>query len=226
MMSCRHVLPVLTLALLAGLGGTARGAEADPALARAQIRETSEKVLEIFRTRELFAPEASDRLLAELRAVLDQRFDWPTMARWVLGRKRPLFDEAQTGEFADLFSQYVVLYYLTQVEQQIVTGDPDQVNQVRIDYRDGTSQADGSVALEVIFTTPKGTTVQTGYTLVFDAAGAAWRVRNFSVEGVSLVRNWRNELASARSREQIMELMTRKVDELRARRAAAPAAKP
>ena len=165
-------------------------------------------------------------LLAELRAVLDQRFDWPTMARWVLGRKRPLFDEAQTGEFADLFSQYVVLYYLTQVEQQIVTGDPDQVNQVRIDYRDGTSQADGSVALEVIFTTPKGTTVQTGYTLVFDAAGAAWRVRNFSVEGVSLVRNWRNELASARSREQIMELMTRKVDELRARRAAAPAAKP
>ena len=96
MMSCRHVLPVLTLALLAGLGGTARGAEADPALARAQIRETSEKVLEIFRTRELFAPEASDRLLAELRAVLDQRFDWPTMARWVLGRKRPLFDESPT----------------------------------------------------------------------------------------------------------------------------------
>lgn len=219
----RRMTALLALGLLTGLAAESRGAEADPALAREQIRETSEKVLAIFRNRELFAPEASDRLVAELRAVLDERFDWPTMARWVLGRKRPMFDEPQLGEFAELFSQYVVLYYLTQVEQQIVTGDPDQVNQVGIEYRDGTTQVDGSVALDVLFTTPKGAQVLTGYTLVFDAAGAAWRVRNFSVEGVSLVRNWRNELASARSREKIMDLMTRKVAELRARRAAATA---
>jgi len=48
-------------------------------------------------------------------------------------------------------------------------------------------------------------------------------VRNFIVEGVSLVRNWRTELAPVKSREKIMDLLKGKVTELRAKRAAATA---
>ncbi len=226
-MKLRHIGVMVLAAGFVACSFSARGADAigDPALARAQIQETSGKVLDLFRDRELFRPESTDRLLGRLHALLDERFDWSTIARWVLATNRPLFNDEQLGEFARRFSDYVVLYYLTQVEQHITGGEPGLVDQVRTEYRDGKRRADDSVSMEVVFTTPKGSQVLTGYTLVFDQAGGAWRVRNFSVEGVSLVRNWRTELAPVKSRDKIMELLGSKVTELRARRAAG-AAKP
>jgi len=213
--------------LVAGLALLPLGAQAaaagDPALAKVQIQETSQKVLNLFKDRELFRPENTDRLLGDLHAVLDERFDWPIIARWVLATNRPLFTDEQVGEFGRLFSDYVVLYYLTQVEQHITGGEPDLVSQVRTEYRDGKTRADGSVSMEVVFITPKGSQVLTGYTLVYEQDPGAWRVRNFIVEGVSLVRNWRTELAPVKSREKIMDLLKGKVTELRAKRAAATA---
>jgi ABC-type transporter MlaC component len=207
------------LLCLAGGHLAAAAPGGDPALARAQIRETSDKVLALFRQREMFAAENTDRLLAELRAILDERFDWPTIARWVLATNRPLFSEEQIVEFSALFGDYVVLYYLTQVEQHITGDDPALVDQVQADYRDGKQRADGSLSIDVVFTTPRKTQILTGYTLVYDQTAEAWRVRNFIVEGVSLVRNWRTELAPVKSRERIMNLLRAKVTDLREQRA-------
>ena len=204
----------------------ATAAEAgDPALAKSQIQDTSQKILALFKKPDLAKPESRDLLVNELQAVLDERFDWPTIGRWVLATNRSLFDEAQAAEFAKLFADYAVLYYLTQVKQNVTGDDPSRVDQVRIEYRDGKLREDGSLLIEVLFTSPKGTQVLTGYTMVCDKGAAVWRVRNFSVEGVSIVRNWRTELAPIRSREKIMDLLKGKVAELRAV-LAAPAAKP
>jgi|GEM_PF-2788199 len=213
----RVIVAGVLVCCVEGWLGAAEG-PGDAALARAQVKETSEKVLALFRKRELFRPGNADPLLAELRAILDERFDWPTIARWVLATNRPLFDEAQLGEFSGLFGDYVVLYYLIQVEQHITGDEPALVDQIQVAYRDGNLRADGSLFIEVVFTTPKKTQVLTGYTLVYDKEAAAWRVRNFSVEGVSLVRNWRTELAPVKSREKIMDLLQTKVKELRQQR--------
>jgi ABC-type transporter MlaC component len=223
LMRCAGV--VLVGGLLCFGAGSLPAAEetGDPALARTQIRETSDKVLALFRKRDLFRPEKADELLVQLHAILDERFDWPTIARWVLATNRPLFGDAQVGEFATLFGDYVVLYYLIQVEQHITGDDPALVDQIQVDYRDGKRRDDGSLAIEVVFTTPKKTQVTTGYTMVYDRGPQAWRVRNFIVEGVSLVRNWRTELAPVKSREKIMELLQAKAKELRDQRSGASA---
>jgi phospholipid transport system substrate-binding protein len=196
----------------------------DPALAKAQIQETSQKVIALFKDPDLIKPENRDALVDRLRAVLDERFDWPTIGRWVLATNRSLFNDAQTDEFAKLFADFAVLFYLTQVKQNVTGSDASLVDQVRIEYRDGKRRDDGSLSLEVLFTSPKGSQVLTTYTLVYGQDPAAWRVRNFSVEGVSIVRNWRTELAPIKSREKIMDLLKGKVAELRAA-LAAPAAK-
>lgn len=186
--------------------------------AEKQLRDTSLKVLDLFRDTELVAPRNTGNLVDRLHEILDQRFDWVTMAKWVLGRQRSAFDERQTEQFSKLFSQYVVLYYLAQVEEYVVTGKPEQVDSVKIDFRDARERRDGAVAMDVVFVTPRGTEVQTGYTLVRDARTDEWQVRNFIVEGVSLVRNWRTQLARVRSPEEIISIMRGKVEELRGKR--------
>ena len=193
----------------------AASSKGDPEQAREQIRQTTDAVLALFKERELFKPANTDLLLERFHAVLDERFDWVAMAEWVLGRKRSLFDQAQTDAFADAFSRYVVLHYLTQVEQHVLTDDPADIDKIRAEYREERTRGDGAVALEVAFLTPNGTRVVTGYTLAYDEAIDSWRVRNFIVEGVSLVRNWRSELASVPTREKIMDVMNAKVKSLR-----------
>jgi ABC-type transporter MlaC component len=209
--------------LLASFAAAADGT-GDPALARAQIQETSQKVIALFKDPDLIKPENRDALVNQLRAVLDERFDWPTIGRWVLATNRSLFSDAQTDEFAKLFADFAVLFYLTQIKQNVTGTDPALVDQIRIEYRDGKRRDDGSLVLEVLFTSPKGSQVLTTYTLVYEKDASAWRVRNFSVEGVSIVRNWRTELAPVKSREKIMALLQGKVAELRAA-LAAPAEK-
>jgi ABC-type transporter MlaC component len=220
-------LVVAGTVLLAGLA-VAADAPGDPALAKAQMQDTTQKIVALFKDAELVKLENRDRLVSELQTVLNERFDWPTIGRWVLATNRPLFDQAQLEDFAKLFADYAVLYYLTQVKENIMDEDPARVAEIRIEYRDGKVREDGSLATEIVFTSPKGTQVLTGYTLVYDRALAAWRVRNFSVEGVSIVRNWRTELAPVRSREKIMTLLEGKVAELRTKLKTTPppAAKP
>lgn len=220
-LKCTAARVLLAGGLVLAFGTRLRAAApaGDPALAKAQVRETSEKVLDLFRQRELFRPENTDTLLERLHGILDERFDWPTIARWVLATNRPQFNEEQLAEFSRVFSDYVVLYYLVQVEQHITGDDPGLVDRIRVDYQDGTLREDGSLTIEVTFTTPKGTQVRTGYGMAYAQDAGAWRVRNFTVEGVSLVRNWRTELAGMRSREKIMDVVLKKVQELRAQRA-------
>lgn len=195
---------------------TAADGVGDPALAKAQIQETCQKAIGLFKRPDLAKPENGDQLVSELEVILNERFDWPTIGRWVLATNRSLFNEAQTIEFAKLFADYAVLYYLTQIRQNVTGDNPAVVDQVRIEYRDGKLRDDGSLALDVLFTSPQGVEVLTGYTLVYAKVPAAWRVRNFSIEGVSIVRNWRTELASVKSREKILDLLKAKVAELRA----------
>ena len=225
-MMVRRIAGGAVVAGMVWLSGCALAAEGvgDAALAKAQIQDTSRKVIALFKNPALTKLENRDALVTELRAVLDERFDWPTIGRWVLATNRSLFSDAQIDEFAKLFADYAVLYYLTQIKQNVTGDDPALVDQVRIEYRDGKLRDDGSLTIDVLFTSPKGAQVVTGYTLVYEKGGASWRVRNFSVEGVSIVRNWRTELAPIRSREKILALLNGKVAELRAA-LAAPAVK-
>ncbi|MBN2451035.1 MAG: ABC transporter substrate-binding protein [Lentisphaeria bacterium] len=202
--------------------GCVRGASGagDPALAREQIRETSDRILALFRDRELIKPENNERFLDAMRSLLDERFDWQSISRWVLARNRPLFNDEQMEEFSRVFGDYVVLHYLTQVEHHIVSEDPANADRIGIEILDGILRTDGSLTLDVVFTPAEGAPVKTGYTLVYDETLTAWRVRNFIVEGVSLVRNWRTELAPLRSREKIMDVLESKVRALREKRGA------
>jgi len=87
----------------------------------------------------------------------------------VLATNRPLFTDAQVDEFAKLFGDYVVLYYLPGRTLHHRNG-PEQV---RIEYRDGKVRTDGSLSLEVLFVTPKNTQVLTGYTMVYENGPAS-----------------------------------------------------
>jgi phospholipid transport system substrate-binding protein len=210
-------LAVMVLQSAVSAGRTPAAADIEQACAR--IRETSEKGRRILEDPALAGREHESERLAKVSEALAERFDWPTISRWVLGRNARKFDEEHLREFTDLFRRYVVLYYMAKVEDYIGggAGKPD-VDKVKILYGKGRARRDGAVVAGVTFNLPDRKEIHTLYTLVRDKKTGDWKVRNFVVEGVSLVRNWRTELSYIGRRDKILSLLRKKVADLEKQR--------
>ena len=194
-----------------------QGAEpGDPGAASEQVRLTSEKIRGILEDPALRGADHAGARLGKIREALDERFDWPRISRWVLARNMRKFNDEQFKEFTDLFSRYVVLYYMVKVEDFISKDDKEEDfdGEVDITYGEGNKRRDGSVMVAVTFTIPGGKEINTAYTLVDEDGDGDWKVRNFVVEGVSLVSNWRTELSYLGGRKKILSVMRKKVEGL------------
>jgi len=210
------VIPVL----LGNPAPAAPAAAGEVERACAQIRQTSETIRKILEDPALMGKEHADERFARVREALNERFDWPSISHWVLGRNVRKFDEEHFKEFANLFSRYVVLYYMAKVEDYIGNedGKDPAAEKVKILYEKGRARRDGAVVAKVSFTLPDRKQIDTVYTMVKDRETNEWKVRNFVVEGVSLVSNWRTELNYIGRRDKILSLLRKKVNGLEKQR--------
>jgi ABC-type transporter MlaC component len=208
-------LGAVLLAVPMRLLGQAPSAE-EAATASAQVRQTSEKIKAILEKPELSGSENADARLEKIRDALNERFDWTRISRWVLGRNVRKFDDEHLTRFTNLFSRYVVLYYMAKVDEFMGTDTKDAADgkDVEIVYGDGMPRRDGSVLVTATFKLPNGKEINTSYTLIKDPDETEWKVRNFVVEGVSLVSNWRTELNYIGSRDKILSVLEKKVNSL------------
>lgn len=181
-------------ALVLGLVAPALALAGDPT---DQLRETTEKILAIVQNPDLNAPDKVLERQKRMKKVVDQRFDWASMARSAMGRYWRDLSDAQRADFTAIFSELIEKTYMTKVEGY--SGE-------KILYRG--DKVDGAYGVvDVAIVTLRGANISVSYRVL--QKGEEWLVYDVSIEGVSLVNNYRSQIGSILNRSSYGELMDR-----------------
>jgi phospholipid transport system substrate-binding protein len=169
-----------------------------------KIKETTDKILAIVSDPALKASEKDEERRAQIRAALDQRFDWEEMSRRSLGLHWAKRTPDEIKEFIGLYKKLLERTYLDKVESY----SGEKVLYVG-DSIDGVYSA---VRVKII--TTKDQEIQVEYRM--QNKKQDWLVYDIFIEGVSLVNNYRaqfNSILTKSSYQQLIERLTEKVSQ-------------
>ena len=176
--SCRRPLTFIVL-LVPGLSVPALAGELTD-----QIRQTTDRIIAIVQDSASKDPNKEAERRAKIRKIIDERFDWDAMARSAMGKHWRGLAEAQRKEFRGLFSQLVEQTYMARVEGY--SGEKLVYKGDKVDGKYGVA--------DVVITTVKGTDIPVSYRVL--KKSDKWMVYDITIEGVSLVNNYRSQISS------------------------------
>ena len=160
---------------------------ASPGIAGAptdQIKQTSDKILSILSEPTLKGPSKAEERESLIRKAVDERFDWEEMARRSLARYWAQRTEEEKKEFVRLYADLVERAYMDKVEGY--SGE-------KVVYEGETIENDyGTLKVKIV--TKKNTNIAVEYRL--RKGGDQWLIYDVSIEGVSLVNNYRAQFDS------------------------------
>jgi phospholipid transport system substrate-binding protein len=161
------------------------------------IKKTTDRILVIVSDPALKGPENREKRAQLIRRAVDERFNWEAMTKRSLARHWRGRTEAEKKEFIDLFGKLLERTYLDKVgsysgEKVIYVGET-------IDGKYGT------VTAKIL--THSRTEVQVRYRL--KETNGDWRVYDISIEGVSLVNNYRKQFNSIILRSSYDDLVAK-----------------
>lgn len=183
-------LPLLFL--VCGFPAPARAGEATE-----QIRQTTDALLAVAQDPALKSPDKDAERQKRMRETVDARFDWNAMARSAFGKHWRDLSEARRAEFTGLFSELIKKIYLAHVEGY--SGEKVLYKGDKIDGAYGV--------VEVVIVTLRGTDIPVSYRVL--NKGAAWLVYDVSIEGVSMVNNYRSQIGSLLNSSSYETLISR-----------------
>ena len=149
-----------------------------------QIQQTTDKILSIVKDPALKGPSKAQERRGSVRKAVAERFDWEEMARRSPGRYWAQRTAEEKREFVRLFSELVERTYMGKVEDY--SGE-------KVRYEGETIDGDYAV-VKVIIMTQKNKDISVDYRL--QKEGTGWLVYDVSIEGVSLVNNYRTQFNS------------------------------
>lgn len=164
-------------AVAAGIALAAVAAWAGPATD--QVKASVDRVLTLVQDPELKKPQNTEKRRAEIRRVAQQLFDFQEMARRALARHWAGRTPEQRQRFTALFTDLLENSYVSKIESY--GGE-------KILYLPEQADAD-TVTVRSKLVTQRGTEIPIDYRL--QKEGDRWRVFDVSIEGVSLVANYR-----------------------------------
>lgn len=177
-------------------------AAAGPPAPEQLIRRGIDDVLEVLRDPATQPAAARAQRIARLRQVADRLFDWPEMSQRSLGPTWRTIDASQRKRFAEVFPDLLATAYLDDLDK--FRGDE------RVAIERSTESGDHAEVYTIVVT-HGGERVPMVYWL--HRVAAAWRVYDFSIEGVSLVNHYRESFTRFlvnHSFEELMERLERK----------------
>lgn len=169
-----------------------------------KIKETTDKIISIVTDPELKNPARAEERKRLIRSAVDERFDWEEMSRRALAREWLKRSEEERQEFITLFGALLERTYLDKVEGY--SGE-------KVYYEGETVDGKYGVVL-VKFMTSQDTEVPVQYRL--KKKEDDWAVYDISIEGVSLVNNYRvqfKNIISKSSYEKLVVRLRAKVEE-------------
>lgn len=159
-----------------------------------KIKSTINEVIEVLKDPSLKGPENTTARRAKLRESISERFSFQDMARRSLGRHWKERTTQEKKDFTDVFARLIENSYIGKIE-----GYTDE----KVVYT-GEVLLKRKAMVKTRIVTTKGTEIPINYKLL---KRSDWVVYDISVEGVSLVSNYRSQFNSALSSSSYAELV-------------------
>ena len=169
------------MSLLLVLGITAPGLAGEPT---EKIRQTTDKILSIVSNSALKDPSKAKERRKLIRSAVDERFDWDEMARRSLATHWAKRTAEERKEFIRLFADLLERTYMKKVEDY--SGE-------KVLYGEETKDGDHA-RVKIRIVTKKNKDIPVEYR--FKKEGNDWLIYDVSIEGVSLVNNYRTQFNS------------------------------
>jgi phospholipid transport system substrate-binding protein len=158
------------------------------------IRKTTDKIIGIVIDPALKGPEKAAERKRLVREAVSEQFNREEMSRRTLAQHWSKRTVGEKKEFVDLYARLLEGTYLDKVEGY--SGE-------KVVYEDET--VDGKYAVvKVKILSKQGTNISVEYRLI---KGIDWLVYDVSIEGVSLVNNYRTQFNSIIVRSSYKELI-------------------
>jgi phospholipid transport system substrate-binding protein len=160
-----------------------------------QVKQTTDKILSILNNPSFKGTGRSVEQKRLIWEAADERFDWEELSRRSLGPRWTKLNSEDRKEFIALYSTLLRRTYLNRVDEY--SGEKVRYERDRIDG--------DYAAVEFRVITRTGKEIPATYRLKKN--GIDWRVYDISVEGVSLVNNYRAQFNSILARSSYEELI-------------------
>src|SRR5207249_3491295 len=195
-----HRLAISVLAIVFLLAGA-------PAWAGVPTDQLKASIDQVIKLLDDPALKAEETRRPAIRQVADTIFDFSEAAKRSLGRHWQNLSESDRKEFTSLFADLLERSYVGKIEQY--SGEP-------ITYSGDTIDGD-TATVKTKFVTKKGTEVPVDYRML--RRGDRWLVYDVSVEGLSLISNYRgqfNKIIETSSYQDLVKRMKARSDEFSA----------
>jgi len=188
-----------TFAMAVGIGLAAGAAWAGPATD--QVKASVDRVIKIVTDPELKKPQNAEKRRHQIREVARNLFDFEDMAKRALGRHWAQRTPPQRKRFTELFTDLLESSYIGKIEAY--SGE-------KIVYLPELVDGD-TVTVRSKVVTQRGTEIPLDYRM--QKSGEAWRAFDVTIEGVSLVANYRtqfNKIITQSGFDDLMKKMEQK----------------
>lgn len=186
-----RIIPIGTLLLaLASPFSAGAGAPTD------QLREGIDRVVRILHDPALAGEQQGNQRRAAIGVVAGEIFDFGDMAKRSLGQHWSNRTEAERVEFARLFTELIQRSYIAKVDQH--------GSAARVTFLGDTIDEDYAVVRTTVPLT-NGSVMPLDYRM--RSTGVRWRVYDLSMDGVSLLANYRaqfNKIIRTSSFEELL----------------------
>ena len=159
------------------------------------VRKTTDKLIAIVSDPAMKSADRTAERTRRIRKTVDERFDWKEMSKRTLARHWKKRTEREKEEFIHLFGKLLERTYLDKVEGY--SGEKILYVGERVDGKYGI------VVVKIV--TKKDTEILVKYKL--KNKGSEWLVYDISIEGVSLVNNYRKQFNSIMTRSSYEDLV-------------------
>jgi phospholipid transport system substrate-binding protein len=164
-----------------GLGSAAEAQATGPATR--YLRQRNDDVLRILR-RDATTDSARTQRSQEVTRILSDLLDYEELSRRALGPHWDQHTEAERREFVDLLRQLVERNYESNLEHLL---------EFEVSYTGETTGSEGAVVRTEARSRAERRQPPVEITYTLHLQGTAWRVFDVVTDGVSLVRNYRNQ---------------------------------
>ena len=170
-----------------------------------KLKSTIDKVIAIVKDENLRSDKQGRR--AALRKTIDERFDYRQMVMRSLAKNWDLRSDQERQEFIGLFKSLLENSYASKLESY---------SDEKINYTN--EMIKGKYALVKTEVVRPSSTIAVDYKLIQE--NGDWRVYDFVIEGVSMIRNYRSQFTKIirkDSYEILVQKLTDKINEIEQR---------
>ena len=186
-----------TVSLIAVLLLIAIGARAESPMQ--EVKSTMEKVLHLLSDPKVQGESKKDERCRLVRAEMENRFAWDQSARACLGRHWLKRTAAEKAEFVKVFSEFLKDSYSDKIATYYTDLD-------KVTYQ-GEKIIDDCASVKVVLTTKAKVEHPVEYRMEKAPAGDEWKIYDVVIEGVSLVKNYRDQFDAIIAKSSYEELL-------------------